>query len=149
MNQTDKFSLARIPGQHIPTFVLRALRALYPTVRIVWNYDALCWQMIERMRDGRWGNIMLMQDAQGRSISPNLHNTVGLLQSIDSARMRSAHDIDQFLAGLDKDREDAKARREQKARDTVRPVGEAFWDAMAGKIRVPVQGTRRPRWRRS
>lgn len=136
MNAVNQFSLTPIPGQHVPKCVVRALAKVYPTVRIVWNYFHRQWQLIERMKNGQWGDITLVNG------SPTIENTIGLLVEIDNAQMQTPAEIDQFLAKLDQGRTDAEAKRILTLQDAARQVGEAVWDAKAGKIRIAP-------WRRS
>lgn len=132
----DKYATVKIPGCHVPRFILRVLKRIYPEVRIVWNYHYQRWQLVEIDKFGRMSDIALIHN-NGKYATPTMENTVGFLQQVDSLQhMATKWDLDRFLERLDSERENARSAASTRAVERVMPAGEALYDLLIGKVSV-------------
>lgn len=117
----------RMPGCSPPPSVVRRLARFHPTVKLVWNTQAHCWQLIERGDDMLWRSVRLLrrmlppQGPKGRITfvpeQPTLENTVFWLDRHDVRRHQNEYELQRWLNKVDGLSDKAQEEQRDKARD--------------------------------
>lgn len=124
-------------GVEPPEYVIEALAQVFPMVRLDWHPFLKRWTLWE-INGRELTLIAALAGPKGEYVTPNLHNTIGLLERcLVRGRINSEHDLNKWLEALDEEPQDVKdLKTEGDAK--IREGSKAFWDLLKGKSQVQV-----------
>lgn len=99
MDRVKPPRFVRKAGAQIPEHVLEAMERRHPNVRILWDWRANLWCLVQSVR----GKEVLIRycGSQKRPEAPTLANTVYVLDRSHPSNFASAKEREKLLAGVD------------------------------------------------
>lgn len=118
-------------GYRPPRDVARALRQVFPMVRLEYAHDIERWSLWEDLGGGACQLIAAIAGPDGEYEHPNMDNTIQFLGDICVADLAGTGDRDRWLAELDAHGEDGAKDAERRGQERIHEGSERLYHALA------------------